>query len=1089
MSAGIPVSLQIPGTLQSQLHDFRRKLWTIKLIEAGCGAVCGLLTAFLLTYAVDRLWETPAIVRFLTFALAMAGCAMIPWALHRWVWRQRTPEHLARLLTKKHASIGDQLLGILELAHDKDEQARSRTLVAAAIQHVAEQAHRRDFSDAVPTPRHREWLALACVTTVIALALFGVYPLASANAFQRTLLPWMHIPRYTFTVPQTLPDKLVIPHGEGFLWSIPLAETTRSRPANGKVHIGSQSVVSASRQEDHYNFELPPQIEASWMHLTLGDYSQRIRLEPMLRPELSSLSANIQLPDYLERPGTHEKDVRSGSISLLMGSTASFSAMVSRELASAKFNGQTASVNDATIVSPPVTIAESQRLLLEWQDQFGLSGREPFGISITAKDDEAPSLACEDLPRQKVVLDSETLSFKVFVQDDYGIKQVGMEWQGLDESAVADKVHGERMLASGGPDREVLEVLGTFTSSTLNISPQPIAVRLFAIDYLPGRERVYSHPYVLYVLNAEQHMIWITEQLSKWHRQSLEVRDRELALYDTNKQLRELTDEELHQPDLRKRLENQAAAERSNGRRLAALVNNGEDLVKQAARNPEIGVGHLEKWAEMLQILKDISHNRMPSVADLLKEAAQTPPSANQTSKPTSRTVGENKSSPQANQGANVEPQKDQKPAVPTVSDVESTQQPPNKEDQNAPPENKKPTSPSLRLPVTMVPGSGKSKPKPTTPKAQAVDEAVRQQEDLLAEFDKIAEELNRVLANLEGSTLVKRLKAAARLQNRIAIKIGEQVEGAFGVKTAGIRDPQKGVLKELSQEETKSVRDLSFIMDDMQAYFERRRYAKFQTVLDEMRKEDVLGSIRNLSDDIPKESGLSMAMAEFWSDTLDRWAEDLVDPACKGSCPGCKSKDSLPPSIVLEVLQILEGEINLREETRVAEQSKPAVTKEAHQEEAERLAEIQDELQQRIVKVEERIRELPDAEEQFGKEIQLMIAVAKVMDEATQILDKPETGSPAIAAETEAIELLLANKRFNPKAGGGGGSSPGGGGGGDTTDSAIALLGKGVNDKEVREDHGVSQASGNSGTKLPEEFRAGLDEYFNRLEQPGRAK
>ncbi len=39
-------------------------------------------------------------------------------------------------------------------------------------------------------------------------------------------------------------------------------------------------------------------------------------------------------------------------------------------------------------------------------------------------------------------------------------------------------------------------------------------------------------------------------------------------------------------------------------------------------RNPEFGVGHLEKWAEMLQILKDISGNRMPSVADLLKQAA-----------------------------------------------------------------------------------------------------------------------------------------------------------------------------------------------------------------------------------------------------------------------------------------------------------------------------------------------------------------------------------------------------------------------------------------------------------------------------------
>jgi hypothetical protein len=128
----------------------------------------------------------------------------------------------------------------------------------------------------------------------------------------------------------------------------------------------------------------------------------------------------------------------------------------------------------------------------------------------------------------------------------------------------------------------------------------------------------------------------------------------------------------------------------------------------------------------------------------------------------------------------------------------------------------------------------------------------------------------------------VKRLKAAP-LQNQIAAKIGDRFGQRFGVSKSACEEEKKFLC--LGEEEIKGS-DVSFIMDDMQAYFERRRYAKFQTVLDEMRKEDVLGSLRNLSDDIPKESGISMAMAEFWSDTLDRWAEDLVDPACKGCCP-----------------------------------------------------------------------------------------------------------------------------------------------------------------------------------------------------------
>src|SRR5262249_7254914 len=140
----------------------------------------------------------------------------------------------------------------------------------------------------------------------------------------------------------------------------------------------------------------------------------------------------------------------------------------------------------------------------------------------------------------------------------------------------------------------------------------------------------YSPPYTFYVLTPEQHAIWITEQLSRWHRQAIEVKDREMQLHETNKELRALAAKELDKPENRRKIEHQASAERQNGRRLTALSNVGEMLVREAMRNPEFGVGHLEKWAEMLQILKDISANRMPSVADLLKEAAQAPSVAQQ---------------------------------------------------------------------------------------------------------------------------------------------------------------------------------------------------------------------------------------------------------------------------------------------------------------------------------------------------------------------------------------------------------------------------------------------------------------------------
>src|SRR5205085_3431795 len=134
---------------------FRRRVWTVKLIEACCGAAFGVLVAYLATFILDRVWDTPAQLRVGIFISAMVGCALIPLALHRWIWRRRRLEQLARLLSRTHPKIGDQLLGIIELVNSESEQARSMVLCEAAVQQVAEQARPRDFGDAVPNPKHR----------------------------------------------------------------------------------------------------------------------------------------------------------------------------------------------------------------------------------------------------------------------------------------------------------------------------------------------------------------------------------------------------------------------------------------------------------------------------------------------------------------------------------------------------------------------------------------------------------------------------------------------------------------------------------------------------------------------------------------------------------------------------------------------------------------------------------------------------------------------------------------------------------------------------------------------------------------------
>lgn len=1082
MSTAQNSKIQLPESLSGQLSQFQKRVWLHKMLEATGIALFAVLFGFAAVFVLDRFGDSPKIVRAAVLLVATIGMATVPIWFRHWVLRFRSMESLARLLSRKLPTVGDSLLGAIELSKNASEQSRSPALCRAALEQVAAASATRDLTVATPNSYHR-WFGMAAGTmAAIAIALGMLFPAAASNAWARLFAPFSNVPRYTFAALEPLPERLIVPHGEVFDVSLKLKNDSSWTPDKAAAIVGSMPPLESNFQDREYKFSLPPQISPTRISFSVGDAKPWVNVEPTLRPELESIHADVRLPAYLERTDVLHKDVRSGGLTVVAGSAVAFQSVVTRSLEKASVNNESVDPSGTAFTTKEQVLTESQKFELNWKDSLGLTSKAPFALNVAVRPDDAPSVFCDGLPRSKVLLDSEQVQFTVRSMDDFGVKRVGMEWKTAEGFVGGNKVHGELLLSAGSPTAESLEAAGTFQATALKIEPQPLEVRMFVEDYLPERGRVYSSPHILYVLTPNDHAIWVLDQVSRWQRESLEVRDKELQLYDTNRKIRDMSEDELNKDETRKMIEQQASAEKANARRLNNLTARGEDLLRQAARNPEIGVGHLEKWAEMQQILKDIAANRMPSVSDLLKAAAA--------EKKLAKSANSSKSNPMAGSNkdgqsgaANSTEQGTPKPPVPSVVDRESSQQPPEESD---PSESKKKSgSGSLRLPTTTVAGkaNGSKSDNNDQPEENKVDEAVRKQEELLAEFDKVADELNKLLANLEGSTLVKRLKSASREQLQIADATTNEIDTTFGTNLKRLKSDQKKRIEQLSNRENSAVNTVGLIIDDLEAFHERRPMVKFQAVLEQMKKEDVLGGLRTLSNQVLEQQGLAIAEAEYWSDTLDRWAEDLVDPACKGECKGCKSKGSLPPSVILEVMQILEAEINLRERTRVAEQAKPVTSNEKYLDLVDELATTQVELEERIVAVRKRILELPDAQSDFGKEIELMQQVDAAMTEAAEILDRPETGKLAIAAETEVIELLLKSKRINPKGGGGGGADPGGGGGGDTQDAAIALLGPGINEKEVRQDHGIQQATGVSGSSFPEEYRQGLDAYFQKLE------
>ena len=158
----------------------------------------------------------------------------------------------------------------------------------------------------------------------------------------------------------------------------------------------------------------------------------------------------------------------------------------------------------------------------------------------------------------------------------------------------------------------------------------------------------------------------------------------------------------------------------------------------------------------------------------------------------------------------------------------------------------------------------------------------------------------------------VKRFKLASREQLSIGGRLAGMAVEVFAAPAArpeGVREALDGV-KEINTRETDKV---SALMDDLQAYFDRRQLPAFQTVLEEMKELDALGSLRQLSDNIASEAGMSIAQTEFWSDTFDRLADDLVPPDEGGEGGDGPPRESVPPDVVLELMKILEEEMNIR--------------------------------------------------------------------------------------------------------------------------------------------------------------------------------
>lgn len=647
-----PELVKIPDSLTQQLDAFRRQLWRIKIVEAIAAGLIGALVSFLLVYGLDRVMPTPGWLRFM---ILLAGAALFagfaPYWAHHWVWKHRREAQLARLIATRFPGLGDRLLGVIELQHQTGSaETLSPRLRQAAMDAVAAETGRRPLVDAMPPSRARTAILAASFLFLAVVAAFMAAPQAGWNALQRWLLPLSDTERYTFARLVNAPDEIFVAYGEAFDVTLTLSADSAQRPPVASGRFGLQAPLEATLADGkQYGFTFPGQQAPGVLVFRVGDLRHEVKVTPLQRPVSDRMAVQLTPPAYLQIP-SRDVELLTGIVSAVEGSRLSIELTANRALKHAEFgptrvipsaSGVEDEPADGMLTDVPergsMTVSgrtastaefqvgrESIEMPIRWTDEFGLASGSGFRLRIDAQTDIPPTCYIQGVERQLVILPEETIEFEVLGEDDFGVKAIGLEWQGsFTRPTEGEPAKGELSLAEGGPEQRRMLHDAAFSPAAFGIEPQKIELRAWSQDYHPTHGRVYSQIVTLYVLTRDEHAQMLKNQFDNHIAEFEDLARQELQLFEENQRIDRLQGEALQEPETRERIAEQEQAEAENNRRMEALTEKMEQLMKDAMRNGDVQKETMQKMAEALKSMQELSRDDMPKVRDKLADAQQ----------------------------------------------------------------------------------------------------------------------------------------------------------------------------------------------------------------------------------------------------------------------------------------------------------------------------------------------------------------------------------------------------------------------------------------------------------------------------------
>ena len=608
----------LPPELEQAISRFQRRWrWISVLTLLGFLALIPLCSFALLSFS-DRIWDTPQWVRWVLAVpvpLLMAlACAPV---LRRWVLQRPSPQHIAKFMGRIDPRVGDRLLGAVELSAGTDQRwSGSPALREAAIRQVTREISGIKAEERLDISQVKKVILGAAVFFVVVSTFAFFSPSAASNSLQRWLKPYEHLDRFTFVRFLGFPEEVVVAHGEPFSLEGQVRHVENQEVGDILVDSDGAEEISLVRENEQVVVSAQGMTTNRSIQLAAGDARERIRVQPMLRPELVGLEATIAWPDYLQLDPS-SVTLRRRRLEVPAGSAVTLRANVSRDVREV-VGFDAADVEGDQVVLPEVQVSEDQFLEFAWVDSVGLSPQEPTRVQLIASVDAAPSVSLSGIARAVAVLEDEFIELRLQAKDDYGLQRV---WRTMRErNPEMSPLEMELDTAIEGKADDVdfgfsPEQLGFSAGSQIELVAR-------AVDAFPDRQPSESATFRLVVLSKAEHAKLVLQQMERVLAELDESIRQEALAIEENKATQDRSEEDLLDETTTETLLDRALDELARSERLDQTRESLEGLLVEASKNEEISDERIAEWATISQQLKNNASPAMRAAANALQQAA-----------------------------------------------------------------------------------------------------------------------------------------------------------------------------------------------------------------------------------------------------------------------------------------------------------------------------------------------------------------------------------------------------------------------------------------------------------------------------------